>query len=174
MNRIRIIFVLFTFVLALLSLSPEMAFAQESKPGETDEFSPDGQNQEEWLALWTRIQKIRMEQMQSDLRINQDVMNKLAPKLNEIDEKKRAIGKERLVVLRHIKQLSKDAASEPRLKEALSRIEENNADLERLKEHTRLIIKEYLTVKQQADYILFQRKFKEDLRDLIQQQRKMR
>ncbi|MEK7286369.1 MAG: hypothetical protein AAB035_03615 [Nitrospirota bacterium] len=175
MNQyIKIIFILLVFLWACHGTADEIAFAQEAKSDEAEQIAPAGQDQADWLLLWTRIQKIRMEQMQKALQIDKDVMNKIAPKLNEIDEKKRVIGKERLVLLRKLKQVSKEKASEAQLKEALAQIEENQSALTRLKDANQAIIKEHLTAKQQAEYLLFQRQFKEELRHLIQKERQNR
>ncbi len=170
MKWVKTIFIL--LALTLWGISGAELHAQEGS--DHDVLEADQAGQGDWLDLWVRVQKIRLDRMQAELQVDRKTMDALAPKLNQIDEKKRAIGKERLSLLRTLKQRSKANASEAVLGEILKQIEENDAALERLKEETKALIKTHLTPEQQAKYLLFQRRFKEELRDILQKERRHR
>ncbi len=172
MKQIRILSILLIAILVLCGLSQQSSFAQGVGQGETDEISQDGPGQEAWLTIWSRVQKIRLERMQAELQLSKETMSLFAPKLEQIDAKKRAIGKERLVLLRKLKHLSESKASDTLLQDTLARIEANQAALEALKEENKALIKAHLTPEQQVKYFFFQRKFKEELHDIIEKEKR--
>jgi hypothetical protein len=159
-------------MLVLWGFSQQASLAQGINPSATDETRQNGSRQEAWLNIWSRVQKIRLERMQAELQLSKETMSQFAPKLDQIDQKKRAIGKERLVLLRKLRHLSESKASDTLLQDTLARIEANQAALEALKEENKTLIKAHLTPEQRAKYLFFQRKFNEELQDIIEKEKR--
>jgi hypothetical protein len=169
MKPAKIILILL-IVTATLLLGPFSADSIALETGEGEQ-TDQGENQEGWLDLWTRVQKIRLDRMKEFLKLDEKTMDMLAPRLNQLDKKKKEIGKERLFLMKQLKQSTKHSTKNEQLQDTLRRLEENQAALEILNQEHKGLLKTHLTLEQQAKYILFQRAFKEELRDIIQKER---
>ncbi len=145
------------------------SFAQEREASSEGEAALA--DQETWIRLWKRIQEIRMDMMKEELQFDRETMDRLTPQLTALAKKKREIGKERLLLLRELKSLSQNKANQAALDETMEKLEANNASLAALRQEEMAHIKTHLSSEQQAKYIIFQRKFKGDLRALIQKER---
>jgi len=175
MKPVRIIFILLTLTFGLLGVPYADSIAGEAD--ETGHIDQD-EGQAGWLTLWTRVQKIRLDRMKAYLQLDEATMLRLTPHLNRLDKRKKEIGKERLFLMKRLKKSTamgatpKTGAGQERGVEAtLRRLEENQAALEALKQEQKGLLKAHLTLDQQARYILFQREFKEELRDIIRKER---
>ncbi len=127
------------------------------------------QQEGDWLPLWKRIQEIRLSRLKESLHLSEAEGKGFFAQLRILDEKKRELGKERLFLLR---QLKKGTGKTEDTNKQLNAIEANSAALMTVKKEMQTVLKTHLTPEQQVQYILFQQKFKGELRTLILAEKK--
>ena len=129
------------------------------------------EGEERWELLWRRIQAERLIQLQEALGLSTDQSNRLIPRLKSLDEEKRAIGKQKLFLMRGLKEKIKTDGTSKDTDWFLLKLEKNQDALNKVGEETQQILKETLTPSQQAQYLIFHQKFKKELRDRILKER---
>jgi len=146
-------------------------FCTMAHPANGAEDLSEAEGEERWELLWRRIQTERLIQIQEALGLSKDQASRLIPKLKSLDEEKRAIGKQKLFLMRGLKEKIKTPGTTKDTDWFLRRLEENQDALNKVGEETQRILKETLTPAQQAQYLIFQQKFKKELRDRILKER---
>ncbi len=168
------------FFLAGACFSPVFspAFAQEIQDQETQDEGVESNAgpampEARWDLLWRRVQAIRLDRLKKVLHLNEAQAGRLIPKLQAIDEKKREIGKRRLSLLRELRAVTKERGrNAEEIKRLLGEMEANNSRLSEVKKEIETLLAEELGPEQQARYLLFQQKFKKELRELIRKEKR--
>ncbi|MFY9268214.1 MAG: hypothetical protein WAO55_00525 [Candidatus Manganitrophaceae bacterium] len=154
------------------------AFAQEIQDQETQDEGVESNAgpamlEARWDLLWRRVQAIRLDRLKKVLHLNEAQAGRLIPKLQAIDEKKREIGKRRLSLLRELRAVTKERGrNAEEIKRLLGEMEANNSRLSEVKKEIETLLAEELGPEQQARYLLFQQKFKKELRELIRKEKR--
>lgn len=159
-------------VLGLFSPCEKIVWGKDApQESSTAQETVIDQGDPQWISLWQRIQEVRLVRLKEDLKLSEAEAGKLFPQLRTLDDKKREIGKERLMLLRQIK---KGGASDEEMARQLSALEANSNALMELRKEIQGVLKSHLTPGQQGQYILFQQKFKKELREIIRSEKKAR
>jgi len=118
-----------------------------------------------------RIETLRMWKMTKALDLDEATAARLFPLLNRYDKRRfrieRAVRKDMTELKRAL-----DTRKMDELQEILQRLEDRHRELQRLNDEEREEIKRILTPEQQARYVLFQYRFKRELREMIEKARR--
>jgi len=114
-----------------------------------------------------RIETLRMWRLTKVLDLDEATASRLFPLLNRYDKKRfwieRDVRKDMNALRRALEGRNMDE-----LQEILQRLEDRHNELQRLNDEERAELKKILTPEQQARYVLFQYKFKRDMRRMIE------
>lgn len=157
-----------TMVLALivaLALSGGSVLAQQAGPlARRGEGPMDQERREE---LRERIELIWMWKLTEELDLTQEEGAKVFPILRQYEEKKRTLRDENRELVWELDRLIKANASEGKLKKAIGALAENEKKFHQVQEEGFQELEKILSVEQQAKYIVFQEKFRREIRGLI-------
>jgi|Deesub1362A_J573_1020465.scaffolds.fasta_scaffold00882_13 Spy/CpxP family protein refolding chaperone len=118
-----------------------------------------------------RIETLRMWRLTKALDLDEATASRLFPLLNRYDKKRYRIEKAVRKDMRDLKR-ALDSRRMDELQEILQRIEDRHRELQRLNDEERAELKRILTPEQQARYLLFQYRFKRELREMIEKARR--
>jgi Spy/CpxP family protein refolding chaperone len=113
------------------------------------------------------IETLRMWKLTKALDLDEATASRLFPLLNRYDKKRYRIEKTVRKDMRDLKRALEDRRMSE-LQEILQRLEDKHRELQRLNDEERAELKKILTPEQQARYVLFQYKFKKDMRRMIE------
>lgn len=118
-----------------------------------------------------RIETLRMWRLTRALDLDEKTAARLFPLLNRYDKKREKIERG----IRDDMDALRSALNDKRmseLKDILESLEDKHRELQRLNDEERAELKKVLTPEQQAKYILFQYRFKRDIRRIIEKARR--
>lgn len=120
------------------------------------------------------IEKVRIFKLTQELDLTTEQAVKFFPKLNELRKIEQEFQKERMDILKELRDLIKNDASDKEITKVITKFEEAHkkkmvGQIKKMEE-----IKEVLTPLQQAKYLIFQEEFEREIRDLIKEVRKHR
>ncbi len=120
-----------------------------------------------------RIGLIRMWKLTEELDLTEETGAKLFPILRKYDEKWIGLQKERWDLMQQLgKALEDEATSDKKLEGVMERVETNAIAVSDLLRQQRQELKGILSPRQQAKFILFQRQFQREIREIIAEARK--
>lgn len=169
-----------TALLCLLTAVGMPAFAQERgypRPG-GPEFSgerpdvrgqePEGRREE----IMKKVETLRKWRLIEELNMDEETAAKFLPVLSSLEEKRRVLDRENRETMREIRgYLDARNPDEKRLKDGLEKLEKNRQELMELRNREIQAAKDFLTVEQQARYLIFQREFQREVREIIMRAR---
>jgi hypothetical protein len=142
-------------------------------PGLWDDESP--QAIEKRKKIRERIELIRMWKLTDELDLNEETGANLFPLLRKYDEKWMELQRERRNIMKELRKAVEDeATSDEEIEAAMENAEENAAAVSDLLRQQRQELKGILLPRQQAKFILFQRKFQREIRKIIAEARHRR
>ena len=127
--------------------------------------------QERREELRKRVELIWMWKLTEDLSLTEEEGAKLFPLLRTYEERKRELREENRKLIRELKHMIDDGASEGDLKRMIRSLEENNRKLTKVKEEGFNELAKILSVEKQAKYIVFQEPFRREIHGLIKNAR---
>jgi Spy/CpxP family protein refolding chaperone len=142
----------------------------DSRPGfGGDEPPPPVEKREE---IRKRIELIRMWKLTEELDLTEETGSKLFPILRKYDEKWIKLQRERQKTMKQLrKALSDEAASDEEIEEGIDKVERNALGTSDLIRQQREELKGVLSPRQQATFILFQRGFQREIREIMAEAR---
>lgn len=118
-----------------------------------------------------RLQTIKKWRLVETLDLSEDQTTKLFPRMNAIDDEVAAFNRERVELLKDLEAMLRLEANEDELQAKMDALEElEKAHHEKMRE-LREAVMDVLTVKQQAQYLIFEQRFEEHLRQMLQEYR---
>jgi Spy/CpxP family protein refolding chaperone len=149
---------------------------REGRPGgpglESNEPPPPFEKRGE---VRKRIELIRMWKLTEELNLTEETGTKLFPILHKYDEKRMELHKERRNTMNELRKALKDEATTDEAIEAAMDKWEKSAFAEfDLMRQQREELKGVLSPRQQAKFVLFQRKFHREIRKIISEARERR
>lgn len=170
-----------TILIILLALVSIPAFAQrqaqgpppDDRPGEEGAFAPDrgpGEppSAERREKIRDKIEAIRIWRLTEELNLDANTSGKLAALLGSLDRKRRDIRREQMELMRTLRQsLKSRKPDDAKIKQSLEKLERNDRALQELKYSEIKGVKEFLTVEQQARFLIFQQEFQREIQNMI-------
>ncbi len=166
---------------AALSTIATPAFSQQGAKGDRfdDEAGtgnsqgpgggPSPQKSEE---VRKKIEAIRIWRLTEELKLDEKASARLASLLSSIDQRRAMIARESMEAMRDLRAyLKSERPDRSKLKAALDRIERNQNEMMDLRKKEIGGVRDILTVEQQARYVLFQQKFRREMRGMISEAR---
>lgn len=179
MNGIRIL-----VVVSLLTASATLSFAQQAPsaavPGEQRDNdggvdNPPLRGRDRALSenkrreLRKKVDAVRIWKLTEELKLDTDTSAKLSALLSSISQKRMDIQREQRESLRAMQQsLNSPKPDKAKIKGYLTRIKKNHHEMEELRTREMNGLKMFLTIEQQARYLLFQQEFRSEMRDMIE------
>lgn len=168
-----LVMVLFISVFSLLCFSQPPAEGRSRGPGSPVPWNDESpQTIEKRKKIRERIGLIRMWKLTEELDLTEEMGAKLFPLLRKYDEKWIKLQKERRDLMQQLrKALEDEATSDKELEGAMERVETNARAISDLLRQQRQELKGILSPRQQAKFILFQRRFQREIREIIAEAR---
>lgn len=152
------------FCLTLVALP---ATAQRSIPGPGPQS--DRPTEEQRDELRKKMEAIRIARLTEELNLDEKTAVKFFSSLASLDQKRRTVLKENQELLREMRRLmNEQKPDELRLKAAINKIEKNQHEILSLRSKEFAAVRENLTVKQQAQYLLFHQEFQREMRGMVE------
>lgn len=179
MNNMKMTMILaLTIALALTALP---AFAQRRMQGpppddrqqEEGEFAPDpGQggppSEERREEIRKKIEAVRIWRLTGELKLDATTSAQLSSLLSSLDQKRRDIHREQRETMRELRfSLRTAKPEESKIKPLLEKLEKNHRAMQELRDRELKGMKEFLTIEQQARFLLFQQEFQREMRGMI-------
>jgi len=120
-----------------------------------------------------RIETLRLWKLTKALDLDEVTASRLFPLLNRYDKKRFRIEKAVRKDMGDLKRALEDG-NRNEIQEILQRLEDRHRELQRLNNEEMAEIKKILTPEQQARYVLFQYRFKREMRKMIEKARARR
>lgn len=167
-----------TIALAMTALP---AFAQrrmqdpppDDRQQEEGEIAPDpGQggppSEERREEIRKKIEAVRIWRLTEELKLDAATSAQLSSLLSSLDQKRRDLHREQREAMREL-QLSLRAAKpeESKIKPLLEKVERNHRAMQELRDREIKGMKKFLTIEQQARFLLFQKAFQREMRGMI-------
>jgi Spy/CpxP family protein refolding chaperone len=139
-------------------------------PGAYAQFPEDEPSSAKREQIRKRIETLRMWKLTEELDLDEKTSAKLFPVISKYDKQR---AKLQHTIRTDMRELSKAVQSD---KDAdyqgmLDRLEKNHKEMQRIEDDEMKELKTILTVKQQAQYLLFHMKFKREIRRMIDDSR---
>jgi len=164
-----------------LTLTGLPAFAQRQPSGPmADErsrdaggFSPEpGQggppSEERREEVRKKIEAVRIWRLIEELKLDANSSAKLSSLLSSLDQKRRTTMREQMEAMRDLRFLLKTTKpDEAKIKSLLEKLERNNHEIQSLKDQEMRGLKDFLTIEQQARFLLFQQEFQREMQEMI-------
>lgn len=164
-----------------LAMTAVPAFAQRRMQGpppddrqqEADEFAPGpGQGgprvEERREEIRKKIDAVRIWRLTEELKLDAAASAKLSSLLSSLDTKRRDIQREQFETRRELRYTLKvPKPDEAKIKPLLDTLERNHRAMQELRDREIKGIKEFLTIEQQARFLLFQQEFQREMRGMI-------
>lgn len=139
--------------------------AQQGMPGPRGDRPTDEQREE----IRKKMEAIRIARLTEELNLDEKTAAKFFPALTALDQKRRTLLRDNQEVLREMRTLlAAQPPQEGKLKADIARIEKNQREIVSLRTKELGTIKEYLTVQQQARYLLFHQEFQREMRGMVE------
>jgi hypothetical protein len=133
-------------------------------PGAPDD-SPEGV--ERRRELRRRIQALRMARLTQVLDLDDTTAAKLFPAINRLDEKGAQIAEERGKLLRKLEGIARKGGDDPELASTLDAFFAAQKTQRDMEEETHKKLREILTPKQVAQFLLFHERFGDEVREML-------
>ena len=115
-----------------------------------------------------KIETIRMWKLTAALNLSQEQSMRFFPLFNQWESKQRQLGRERDRLLEKLKAvLKREKPKEKEIRELLIKLEENQTDREKGQKDFWVQASEILTIRQRAEYLIFQRDFERRIREIV-------
>lgn len=119
-----------------------------------------------------KIEAIRVWRMTEALKLDEKTAAKFMPIISSIEQRRAELMQEQMQAMRELRQgLASGRPDEKRLKAALEKIERNYRDIMKLREKEIEAAKDYLSIEQQARFLVFQHEFQREMRSIINRAR---
>ncbi len=143
------------------------AMAQQRMPGPIPrDDRPTEQQREE---IRKKMEAIRIARLTEALNLDEKTAAKFIPAITALDQKRRTLLMENQEILREMRMLmNAPKPDEGKLKASIGRIEKNHHEVLSLRNKEFSAIREYLTVEQQARYLLFHQEFQREMRGMVE------
>jgi Spy/CpxP family protein refolding chaperone len=163
----------------ILALAVMPAFGQSQKQGRlsddrpreegfASEQGPGGPSDERRDEIRRKIEAIRIWRLTEELRLDSNTSAQLAALLSSLEQKRRDIQREQMETIRSIRQmLRSQKPDEAKLKQLLNKLENNHRAVQELRYAELKGVKEFLSVEQQARFLLFQQEFQREIQGMI-------
>ncbi|HEY6012196.1 MAG TPA: hypothetical protein VIX18_12090 [Nitrospirota bacterium] len=140
----------------------ESEFAPDPGPGNL----PSEERRDE---IRKKIEAIRIWRLTETLKLDTETSAKLASVLSSLDQKRRDILREQMETMRTLRETLRSAKpDEAKLKPLLERLESNHRAMQELRNREIKDLKEFLTIEQQARFLVFQQEFQREMRGIIE------
>ncbi|GBE00544.1 hypothetical protein BMS3Abin07_02597 [bacterium BMS3Abin07] len=159
------------FILTILCLF--IAGTTLTAPAESARFQNHPPSKEQREKIRKKIEVLRIWKLTEALDLDENTSSRLFPILKKYDRKRAVSQKSFITGLKELRESLKENR-EDNLKDIIDKLERNHMELERINNEERNELKTILSVKQQAQYILFQLRFKRELQRFISEARKKR
>ncbi len=127
---------------------------------------PTEQQREE---IRRKMEAIRIARLTDELQLDEKTAAKFIPLLSALDQKRRTLLKENQEILREMRMLlNVPQPDQGKLKSAINKIEKNRDEMLNLRTKEFKVLKDNLTVQQQAKYLLFHQEFQREMRGMVE------
>ncbi len=115
------------------------------------------------------IEKVRIYRLTEELDLNEEQAAKFFPRLKDIRKTEQMFHKQKMEIVRELKELLKEGAKEQEIIKVLNKFQE--LQKKRFESQLKEIegIRNILTPEQQARFLVFQEEFEKEIRDLIKE-----
>ncbi len=173
-NPVRYIVIVMT-VLALATAGvPALAQQRQMQgpPDETDVDPGPGRggppSEEKREELRKKVEAIRIWRLTEVLKLDEKTAAKFFPVLSSLTQRRNELMRENMEAERELRlYLDAGKPDEKKIKAALATLEKNHHEMVKLNEKEIEATKDYLTVEQQARYLIFQHEFEREIREKI-------
>jgi hypothetical protein len=165
-----------TVMLLAFATAGVPAFAQQRQmqgaPDETGVGPGPGRggppSEEKREEIRKKVEAIKIWRLTEVLKLDEKTSAKFLPLVSSIERKRRDLIRERMEAMRelHISLESKNP-DEKKLRTTLELLNKNNHEMMKLHEKEIEAARDYLTVEQQARYLIFQHEFQREMRGMI-------
>lgn len=115
-----------------------------------------------------QIETIRMWKLTAALNLSQEQSMRFFPLFNQWESKQRQLGRERDRLLEELKAvLKREKPKEKEIRDLLIKLEENQTEREKGQKDFWVQASEILTIRQRAEYLIFQRDFERRIREIV-------
>ncbi len=161
-----------TILLAIaVALGPGVALAQGPPPGGPPDGPPPGSP--EWEEMMERIATVRIFKLTQALDLDEETAIRLAGYLKDLDAERMELNAQRGRAAREIKEfLDGDGTDDARAKELLTEAIEREGRVHDMERELILGLDQVLSPSQQLRFILANREFDREVREMIRQSRK--
>ena len=122
-----------------------------------------------------QIETIRMWKLTAALNLSQEQSMRFFPLFNQWESKQRQLGRERDRLLEELKVvLKREKPKEKEIRDLLIKLEENQTKREKGQKDFWGQASEILTIRQRAEYLIFQRDFEKRIREIVKDIREHR
>jgi len=146
-------------------------------PGMMDGSGPGAcQDTCAWNNERKMLEAVRISRMTEELQLTDQQIAQFFPKLKEMEANLRETGRHQQKLLGQLDSLLAAGAKDPELKAKMTQIENDEAERRQRMKMFKAKLDGILTVKQQARMLVFNRKFDDEIRDMVRdiRQKKMR
>jgi Spy/CpxP family protein refolding chaperone len=162
-----------------LTLTGMPAFAQRQMSGpmvdepqrEAGAFSPEQggpPSEERREEVRKKIEAVRIWRLTEELKLDTTSSAKLSSLLSSLDQRRRDAVREQMEAMRDLRFLLKTAKpDEAKIKPLLENLEKSHHEIQAVREQEMKVIKNILTIEQQARFLLFQQDFQREMREMI-------
>jgi len=158
-------------ILSLMLLAFFVAGFSVTAFAEPGRFNEEGPAKERLEKIRKKIEALRIWKLAEALDLDEETSSKLFPVLKKYDRRRAKAQRELRQGMKELK-LALKAGKEESLTDIIDRLEQSHKALQRINDEERQALKRILTVKQQAQYILFQQRFKREIRKIIAEARR--
>lgn len=130
---------------------------------------PSAEQREE---IRKKIEAVRVWRMTEALKLDEKTAAKFIPVISSIEQRRAELMREQMDAMRDLRQgVALQRPDEKRLKAVIDKIELNHREMMKLMEKEMEAAKDYLTIEQQARFLVFQHEFQRDMRRMINRAR---
>lgn len=149
------------------------SFEGPPEQGMDDTTGPvSGPSAEQREEIRKKIEAVRVWRMTEALKLDEKTAAKFIPVISSIEQRRAELMREQMDAMRDLRQgVALQRPDEKRLKAVIDKIELNNREMMKLMEKEIEAAKDYLTIEQQARFLLFQHEFQRDMRRMINRAR---
>lgn len=115
-----------------------------------------------------KIEAVRVWRMTEALKLDEKTAAKFIPVISSIEHRRAELMREQMDAMRDLRQgVASQRPDEKRLKAVIDKIELNHREMMKLREKEMEAAKDYLTIEQQARFLVFLHEFQRDMRRMI-------
>ena len=125
-------------------------------------------SEEKRAEIRKKIEVVRIWRLTEALKLDANTSAKLSSLLSSLDRQRRDIQREQMGTLKMLQQsLKSPKLEESRIKSDLDKLEKNHRAMQELRNNEMSSLKNFLTIEQQARYVIFQQEFMREMRGMI-------